>query len=153
MRKSMVPEDSAKAVKWAKQAGLNVRAFFVIGMPGDTVDSINRTLEFAKSLPLDVANFYNVTLYPGNELFDIAQKEGTLLHKNWSQFCQLNIPDSADIAYVPKGMTEAELRDVSAGIHRKFYMRPGYIMGQLAQIRSFGDIKRYWDGFLTVAGL
>ncbi len=152
MKKGMTIEDSSRAVKQAKKAGLNVRAFFVIGMPGDTLDSINRSLEFAKSLPIDIANFYNVTLYPGNELFDIASKEGTLLHRKWSQFCQLNIPDSADIAYIPKGMTEEQLRSISSVIHKRFYLRPKYIFQQIKQIRSLNDIKRYFDGFLAIAG-
>ena len=151
MKKGMTVEDSRNAVRWAKKAGLNVRCFFVIGMPADTAESIKRTLQFAKSLPIDIANFYNVTLYPGNELFDIAQKEGTLLHKHWDQFCQINIPDSVDIAYIPKGMTEKELREISSVIHKRFYLRPKYIFQQLMQIRSLSDIRRYFDGFLAIA--
>jgi len=150
MKKGMTVEDSRNAVIWAKKAGLNVRCFFVIGMPADTADSIKRTLEFAKSLPIDVANFYNVTLYPGNELFETAMKEGTLLHRNWQHYCQLNISDSSDIPYIPRGMKEEELRSISSRIHRDFYLRPNYIFGQIKQIRSPGDIKRYIDGFLAV---
>lgn len=151
MKKGMTVEDSRNAVKWAKEAGLNVRAFFVIGMPGDTVDSIKRSLELAKSLPIDIANFYNVTLYPGNELFETAMREGSLLHKDWQHFCQLNIPDSAEIAYIPKGMAEAELRQISSLIHKRFYLRPKYIFQQIRQIKSLSDLKRYLDGFLAIA--
>lgn len=150
IKKGITLEDSRNAVKWAKQAGMNVRAFFIIGMPGDTAGSIKRTLEFAKSLPIDIANFYNVTLYPGNELFDIAQKEGTLLHRHWDHFCQLDIPDWSNIPYIPKGMTEAEFRKISLVIHKKFYLRPKYIFQQLRQIKSLTDVKRYFDGFLAV---
>ena len=76
MKKGTTVEQNRNAVIWAKKTGLNVRAFFVLGMPGETPESLKKTVEFAKSLPIDIVTFYSVTLYPGNELYEMAKKEG-----------------------------------------------------------------------------
>jgi radical SAM superfamily enzyme YgiQ (UPF0313 family) len=149
MKKGITLEDSRNAVRRAKKAGLNVKAFFIIGMPEDTMDSIKRTLEFAKSLPIDTATFLTLTLFPGTELFNIAVKEGTLRHKNWQYYSQLNLPDS-NITYIPKKMTRSELRQISSVIHKKFYFRPKQIFRQLKQLRSLNDIKRSFNGLTAI---
>jgi len=76
IKKSVTVEQNELGVRLAKKAGLNVRATFVFGLPGETLETIRRTVEFAKRADLDVVNFFTVILFPGNELFSMAKKEG-----------------------------------------------------------------------------
>lgn len=153
MKKGVTVEQNELAVKWAKEAGLNVRAFFVIGMPGETIESIEKTIKFAKRLPLDVVTFYALTLYPGNELYEIVKKEGKILHEDFSQYTCIIDVKKTKLTYVPEGLTEEQIREAISRAHKEFYLRPGYLIRQLLSIRSFSDIKRYWQGFKAIIGM
>jgi len=153
MKKGITVEQNELAVKWAKKAGLNVRAFFVIGMPGETMESIERTIKFAKRLPLDVVTFYSLTLYPGNELYEIVKKEGKIIHCDFSQYTPIIDVEKTKLAYVPEGLTEEQIRKAVSRAHKEFYLRPSYLARQVISIRSLSDIKRYWQGFKVVIGM
>ena len=153
MKKGVTVEQNKNAVIWAKKAGLNVRAYFVLGMPGETPISLRRTIEFAKSLPIDIVTFYTVTLYPGNELYEIVKKQGKILHEDFSQYNPLIDVNKSRLAYLPEAFTEEQLKRMVSKAHKEFYFRPRYIMRQVLSIRSFSDIIRYWRGFKAVLNL
>jgi len=71
-----------------------------------------------------------LTVYPGTELYDIALREGRLLHKNYQEYLQLSIPDNIQVHYLPRHMSEKELRGVLKKAHREFYLRFSYIVSQ-----------------------
>ena len=153
MKKGITLSMSRRAVYWARNAGLNIRACFVIGTPGETLDSINRTIEFAKSLDLDAVNFYAFVPLPGTEIYDNLVKEGTLRHEKYEHYnVMINSPD-AEIPYVPSGLTEEELKEQISYAHKSFYFRPRYIIRQILRTRKVGDVKRYIFGFRAVIGL
>lgn len=152
MKKGTTVEQGRKAVKWTKQAGMEARAYFVFGMPGETLESIDKTVKFAKSLPLDVVTFYNVTLMPGNELYQMAQREGKILHHDYEHY-NPSISDETQFAYLPEGMTELQLREAVRRAHKEFYLRPTYIAQKILAIRGFEDIHRLWTGFRLIVGM
>ena len=149
MRKGITLEQSRNAINWTKKAGMGTRAYFVFGMPGETKETIKETVEFAKSLPLDVVTFYNVTLLPGNDLYEIARREGKILHDDYTNY-NPSIDGETKFAYVPKDMTEDELRNCVVQAHKDFYLRPGYILRELFSARSLFDLVRYWRGFKVI---
>jgi radical SAM superfamily enzyme YgiQ (UPF0313 family) len=153
IKKSISPERGRKAVLLAKECGMNVKVSFMFGLPGETKKTIQDTIDFARTLPADIVNFHMFIPFPGTELFRKIADQGELLHKNYHQYCQLNLPKSARLPFVPKGLTEEEIRQASSRAHKSFYLRPAYILSQLLQIRSFSDIKRYWKGFVTIIDL
>lgn len=153
MKKGTTVEQNRNAVLWAKKAGLNIRAFFVMGMPGETPESFRKTVRFAKSLPIDVVTFYSTTLYPGNELYDIVKKEGKILHEDYSQYNPLLDVNNSRLAYVPEAFTENQLKNMISRAYKQFYFRPKYIFNQALSIRSWSDISRYWKGFRAVLHL
>jgi len=57
------------------------------------------------------------------------------------------------IMYHPKSMTEAQYREWLIESHKRYYIRPRYILKQLSGIRRPEDIKRLWEGFQAVAFL
>lgn len=153
VKKGVTVEQNEWAVRLAKKAGLNVRATFVLGLPGETAETVRRTIEFAKRVPLDVVNFFAVILYPGNELHDIARREGRILHENYDEYTSLIDTESTRLHYVPQGMTEADLKNAIVEAHRSFYFRPGYIWRQLLSIRGVQDVSRYWTAFTSLAAM
>jgi radical SAM superfamily enzyme YgiQ (UPF0313 family) len=68
-RKGAYPDKAARALTWAKEAGIMNWGYFIIGLPGETEETIQQTIEFAKSLPLDIALFHVAAPYPGTPFF------------------------------------------------------------------------------------
>jgi anaerobic magnesium-protoporphyrin IX monomethyl ester cyclase len=69
MHKGITLERAENATRWAKQAGIRNWGYFIIGLPGETKESIRRTIDFAKSLPLDLALFHIAAPHPGTPFF------------------------------------------------------------------------------------
>lgn len=153
VKKGTTLEQNRQAVAWAKEAGMNVRAFFVLGMPGETLETIDQTVQFAIDLELDVPTFYVLALYPGNELYKIAQQEGKVVHHDFSQYTSIIDVQETRLSYVPEGMTEQELRDAIAAAYKMYYLRPKYILRQFLSIRGWRDVVRYWRGFKTIISM
>ena len=70
------PEKAKQALTWARQAGIKNWGYFIIGLPGETEDSIRQTIDFAKKLPLDIALFHVAAPYPGTPFFFEVVKNG-----------------------------------------------------------------------------
>ncbi len=150
MKKGTTVEQNRKAVIWAKKAGLNVRAYLVLGIPGETLQSIRKTIDFTKSLPFDVVTFYNLTIYPGNELYEMIKREGKLIHEDYSQYNPLIDVSKSRLAFVPDGLTEKQLKIMILKAHKEFYIRISYILRQALSIRSWSDMLRFWRGFKAI---
>jgi|WetSurMetagenome_2_1015567.scaffolds.fasta_scaffold66219_2 anaerobic magnesium-protoporphyrin IX monomethyl ester cyclase len=65
-------------VNWSKDLGIWTHGFFVIGFPGESPQSVQRTITFAKETDLDSANFFIATPYPGTPLSRLAADKGCL---------------------------------------------------------------------------
>jgi radical SAM superfamily enzyme YgiQ (UPF0313 family) len=68
-RKGAYPDKAERALRWAKKAGIMNWGYFIIGLPGETEDTIRQTIAFAKKLPLDIALFHVAAPYPGTPFF------------------------------------------------------------------------------------
>ena len=56
-------------LRWARQAGIKNWGYFIIGLPGETEETIRDTIDFSKNLPLDIALFHVAAPYPGTPFF------------------------------------------------------------------------------------
>ncbi len=72
-----------KAVETTKRAGLNTRASFILGVPGETRAMIKDTIKFARKLNPKYAQFTLCTPYPGTRLFELAKEKGLLITSDW----------------------------------------------------------------------
>lgn len=85
-RKHLKDADIRDIVKAVQDAGINVIGNFIFGLPDDTHESMQQTLDLAKSLNLDFANFYSAMAYPGSRLFDSSKPDD--LPDSWSGYSQ-----------------------------------------------------------------
>ena len=79
-------QDIYNTVKEIQKEGINVIGNFIFGLPDDTDESMQATLDLAKSLDLEFANFYSAMAYPGSKLFDQVRPED--LPESWSGYSQ-----------------------------------------------------------------
>ncbi len=77
-RKGETPEQITLAVKSALEVGMEVSLFFIVGLPGETTETFEESLDFALKYPVTTATFYNLIPFPGTELYRWV-KEGNLL--------------------------------------------------------------------------
>jgi len=68
-RKGAYPEKAEMALRLAKKAGIMNWGYFIIGLPGETDETVRETINFAKKLPLDIALFHVAAPYPGTPFF------------------------------------------------------------------------------------
>lgn len=117
VNKKISLEKVKEVIKWTKQAGIQTRGNFIFGFPGDTKETIERTIDFACSLELDYFQQGFLTPYPGSAIYLSAEKEGDF-NRDWRKM------NNITINFVPNGMTKEDLIALSKKAFRRFYLRP-----------------------------
>jgi radical SAM superfamily enzyme YgiQ (UPF0313 family) len=77
-----------ETVSKIKAAGINIIANFIFGLPEDTAETMQRTLDLALDLNCEFANFYSAMAYPGSPLYEEAVRRGWQLPETWSGYSQ-----------------------------------------------------------------
>jgi len=132
------------AVRSSKKSGLLVRGTLILGLPTESKEESQKTIEFAKEIGLDFAKFSIATPYPGTVLFKLAQEQGLVDDKDWSRFSSMAGFTDYDPVFVPKGREPSELKDLQKQATREFYLRPKQVFHLLKNTRSWKDIKMYY---------
>ncbi|MEM1995068.1 MAG: radical SAM protein [Nitrososphaerales archaeon] len=137
------------AVEKTKAAGMKARGFFMLGLPGETEQTLRQTISFARSLKLDAAVFHITIPFPGTDLYLSAVSSGELrTDLNYQYYLMFG---SDEVPYIPKGLTKEVLLKYRSIAYKSFYLRLSYMLEQLASARSLKDLFRYLLGFITLA--
>ena len=107
--KRMRVNDIKKIVKAIQDSEIRVIGNYIFGLPDDTIETMQETLDMAVELNCEFANFYCAMAYPGSKLYDIAVKERWELPKEWHNFSQHSY-----------GMLPLPTRSLTAGYVLKF---------------------------------
>jgi len=143
--KRITIEQVKKAVKIVKEAGIQVLGSFILGFLQDTVETIKQTVNFAKSLKLDYAQFSILTPYPGTPIYDYAVKNNLLLTRDWSKYTAI------DPIMKIKGVSEKELKMLFRKAYVSFYLSPRIVLEWLKN-RQFTLIKNAVKGAINYLG-
>ncbi len=77
--KNIKLEQVVQAVDWTAEVGIASKGYFILGLPGDTEETIEQTINFAASLPLTEAMFSIATPFPGTRMWeDLLRKKPEL---------------------------------------------------------------------------
>lgn len=146
-KKGIRVEQVEKAFSMARQAGLDTHSHFVIGGPGESWDTINKTIEFAKKIKTTTASFGILTPFPGTPLFDmVSKKHPEIRDGSESNMKSLHVEGFFSEAIC--GMSGDELSKAVKKAYRKFYLRPSYLISRLLSIKSLSEFA-----ILSLAGL
>lgn len=80
--------DIAAVVRQIKEAGINVIGNYIFGLPDDTFETMQETLDLALDLNCEMANFYSAMAYPGSKLYEMAIEKGWELPSSWLGYSQ-----------------------------------------------------------------
>lgn len=75
-----------EAVGWCKELGIPVHLTFTLGLPGESRDTIQQTIEYVIALDPDSVQFSLTTPFPGTKYFNILKERGLLLTEDWSKY-------------------------------------------------------------------
>ncbi len=114
-KKSPRPDDYARRVALFHDHGIQVNGSFVLGFDHDGPDVFARTAEWIEANRLECATFHILTPYPGTPLFRQMQREGRLLHTDWSRY------DTAHVVFRPRRMTAEQLAEGYAWCYRRLF--------------------------------
>ncbi|HJZ18943.1 MAG TPA: radical SAM protein [Candidatus Nanoarchaeia archaeon] len=130
IQKGATVDQARKAVKMIHDAGIKVKGFFIIGLPGDTRESVMRTIEFAKEINADYVDFYLYTPYASTPIWNNPEKYGMEIIKpvdsNWNEYYQVNPKDFSPKVWKVKhnNLSEDEARELME-LAKKTIMRLG----------------------------
>ena len=147
VKKGTTLEQARKAVKWTKKAGIEMRASFMLFMPGETPELTQKTIDFALELDPDYAQFAPTTPFPGTALHKEAQKHGQMIlnHDKYT---------THKIAFVPEGYDSIEqMEEMYKKAYFSFYRRPSYALRRLKKISNWTSLKRSLMGLKVILSL
>jgi len=130
-----------QAVAWTREAGILTKGFFMVGHPLESEETISKTINFAKKIPLNDISVMMLTPFPGSELYEIAHQYGVFTN-SWDKMNLLQP------VFIPKGLDEEILNSSTRKMLKEFYLRPRIIWNYfLRMVKNPGNIFRILKGF------
>ncbi|MFH1225936.1 MAG: radical SAM protein [bacterium] len=127
MRKNINLGQAEEAIRETKKAGIDCSASFVFGLPGETKETMQKTIDFSLKINPLFAQFFRVVPYPGTDLFDIYLRQKQSAAIDWGDFVGLG--DAGNLIKLDQ-ISEADFNYYLRKSYRRFYLRPRKI-GQL----------------------
>ena len=143
VRKDMVKRLERQKIETAfrnmRSAGIRSFAFFIFGYPGETLETMNQTVEYAIALDPDFANFYPAVPYPGTALHQKVVKDGLLpegADADWSKM------EYSYYLLNGNGLNERVVIDAINRAKRRFFLRPGYLARHMSDVARLAISKQ-----------
>ncbi|MGD0779731.1 MAG: radical SAM protein [Dehalococcoidales bacterium] len=145
LQKDITLEQVEAAVRAHKEVGLQVIGYFMLGSPGETPQTIQQTIDFAKRLKVDFAQFSVTTPFPGTELYEIY-KQINPEDIPWDKFVYAGTDNPASPVFESDNLTREDLEKWTSRAYREFYLRPGYVWQRLRRCTNWGEIRMNFKG-------
>jgi radical SAM superfamily enzyme YgiQ (UPF0313 family) len=148
VRKGLKQSSAMPFMQSAKKAKILVHGCFMVGNLGDTKETLEETLKYAKKLSPSTAQFYPIMAYPGTIAYKEATESGAISCKDYNQWLDKDGYHRTTISR--PGLSSQDLVDFCDRARREFYLRPKYLIRQAVMaILSSGERKRLFRGFGT----
>ncbi len=138
IKKGVTKDQAIEFSRNCKKLGLSVHGAFIMGLPGETRQTIQETIEFAKRMDLNSIQASLASPYPGTEFYELCKQEGwiasdTFLDETGHQSCVINYPH----------LSNTEIFNSVEEFYNKFYFRPKYIARSVMKmITDSGERKK-----------
>ena len=125
IKKGVTVEQIRQAIANANEAGVRVSAHVIVGMPGETWESVKRTTKRLIDFNPTYINVYNPVPYPGTELFKEAKQ------KEWIETNDFNLYEELHAVMRNDDMTTEDMHLARNYMVRKFYFRPRIVLREI----------------------
>ncbi|TRZ83791.1 hypothetical protein D4R86_00205 [bacterium] len=113
-----------KIVTMTKDAGIYVGGNYIFGLPDDNLKTMQETLDLAKELNCEMANFYTAMAYPGSKLYEQSLEQGIKLPDTWLGYAQLN---EETFPLPTKYLSSSEVLRFRDKAFQEYYSSPRYL--------------------------
>ena len=143
IKKGITLEQAEKFTEAAKNAGLKIFGCFMIGLPGETKETIEQTFQFAKKLNPDMAFFQQAVPFPGTEFYNWCKQNGYLITEDFDKWLDSN--GRLDFLVSYPNLSNVELRKIRDKLMLRFYTSPKHIWQTIIHNLSFDEISRLFN--------
>ena len=143
MGKRITLSQIEEAVKLIHKSGIQVYAYYVLGLPWETKETIEETYKFAVKLNTEYASFFTATALIGTKFYDYAKKR-RLGNINYEKPYIYPSVKSYEL-------TTQEIFEYNKKFNKNYYLRPRYILKMALNINSLTKFLSYYDAFIRLA--
>ncbi len=146
-RKGITFQEIEEGVRTFHRYGIRVHGMFVLGADTDTEETIRATLDFARKVRLDSAQFLILTPILGSKMFRQFEEAGRIFEYRWDFY------DGHHIVFTPERLSPLRLQELSYELHRRFYslrealrfLLKGDLYGAYLRYLGRRFVKRWWQ--------
>ena len=131
----------AQTVRHVREAGIRVKGLFMMGIPGETEDSLARTVAYALRHPFSDVNITKFTPFPGSPIYNRILEYGDF-DEDWDKM------NCANFVFIPRGFTRERLEELYLRFYHTYYRRPSGVLGLLSMIWKSPESCRRFMGNL-----
>lgn len=137
IKKGVTRQQAVQFTRDCKKLGLSIHGAFIMGLPGETRETIRETIEYAKQLDLNSIQASLASPYPGTEFYNLCREQGWIASDDFiddtgHQKCVINYPH----------LSNAEIFASVEEFYNKFYFRPKYIARSIGRMIIDGEERK-----------
>ncbi len=122
----------AEKIRLIHRTGIRTKGLLMLGLPGETVGSIRRSMEYVFSLPIDDLNVAKFTPFPGSPLYENIHEAGAF-DEDWEQM------DCMNFRFVPHSISREELETLFTEFYKRHFTRPKVLAGYATMLWKSPD--------------
>ena len=137
-----------------KKAGIRVKGLLMMGLPGESEESIKKSKAYVFSLPLDDFNLAKFTPFPGSPIYSQIKEQGSEMgtfNESWEKM------DCMEFLFIPKDITKERMDELFIDFYKSHFKRTKVLMGYVAMTwrspdswkRFIKDIPRFFKFIIT----
>jgi len=147
VHKKLTLQQIEDTIHLAKHVGIRPLGFFLVGIPGETKATFRETFRFAKQLKLDYIQFSKLTAKPLTTMWrDLVRDTG---RDYWREYI-LGLTQEAALPRPWTNLSNEEVDHLTKWAYIRFHSRPGFLLHHTLKVRSLGEFKRKFLGFLEM---
>ena len=113
IHKGMTVQQNKDCIELCHKHSIKVKGFFIIGLPGETEQTIKNTVQFVKDTSIDFADFYPLTPYPGTQIWNKPERYGLEIDKpvnnDWNNYYQVGIGGAQNILFKHPNLSSEQI--------------------------------------------
>ncbi|MCD6582878.1 MAG: cobalamin-dependent protein [Desulfuromusa sp.] len=128
----------ADKIRLIKKCGIRTKGLLMMGLPGETEKSIQLSMDYVFSLPIDDFNLAKFTPFPGSPIYEKIHTVGNF-DEDWPKM------DCMSFQFVPYGMTRERMEELFNHFYKSHFQRPKVLLGYVTMLWKSPDS---WKRFL-----
>lgn len=147
IKKGVTTAEMRRFTKACHQAGVVIHGTFILGLPVETRQSIEETINFAKDLDVFSLQVSLAAPYPGTELYEMARQNGWFVKKDKADLVENDGFQQSALEY--PGLSKEEIFEAVDRFYRTYYLRPKPVLRIIKTMLEDKDVcvRRCREGF------